>query len=252
MLTPVDLKQKKFKNGLGFDKKDVTTFFEEVIESYNEQYKTNAQLKAEVITLRDENQHYKAMEEDLQKKLMIVEKNTEVSKDNASKEAKAMVIEAKAQADQIVSQAYRDRDKAQEELELIEAKYARYKEAFRSLIIQQMNYLDENDFDEDASSAKIDNAEAQAQAARSSNESALGGSGSVGMSRDDKRSNSSNVYGDTLGGEGIDPFSSDDLLDFGSSQKADESKDNKFSGMKLKAEEKPKSKFSDLDFDFDP
>ena len=80
MLTPVDVKQKKFKGGIGYDKNDVNTFFDEVVASYQEQYKTNADLKAKVITLTDENQHYKIMEEDLQKKLMLAEKNTEVAR----------------------------------------------------------------------------------------------------------------------------------------------------------------------------
>ena len=33
-----------------------------------------------------------------------------------------------------------------------------------------------------------------------------GGGGGINSSRDERRSNSSNVYGSTLGGEGINPF----------------------------------------------
>ena len=69
MLTPVDIQQKRFKSGLGFDKKDVSSFFEEVSRSYGELYKSNAELKEKVITLTDTVQHYKVKEEDLNKTL---------------------------------------------------------------------------------------------------------------------------------------------------------------------------------------
>ena len=45
MLTPVDIQQKKFKAGLGYSKDDVTRFFEEVSKSYEELYRSNAELK---------------------------------------------------------------------------------------------------------------------------------------------------------------------------------------------------------------
>ena len=50
MLTPVDLQQTKFKIGLGYDKNDVQSFFEEVSQSYVELYRANADLKDQLIT----------------------------------------------------------------------------------------------------------------------------------------------------------------------------------------------------------
>ena len=43
MLTPVDLQQKKFQHGMGYTKKDVDSFFDIVILSYTELYKSNAE-----------------------------------------------------------------------------------------------------------------------------------------------------------------------------------------------------------------
>ena len=42
MLTPVDLQQKKFQHGMGYTKKDVDSFFDIVVMSYTELYKSNA------------------------------------------------------------------------------------------------------------------------------------------------------------------------------------------------------------------
>ena len=51
MLTPVDLQQKKFQHGMGYTKKDVDSFFDIVIMSYTELYKSNAELTNQVKTL---------------------------------------------------------------------------------------------------------------------------------------------------------------------------------------------------------
>ena len=42
MLTPVDLQQKKFTHGMGYARKDVDAFFDIVVLSYTELYKSNA------------------------------------------------------------------------------------------------------------------------------------------------------------------------------------------------------------------
>ena len=217
MLTPVDVKQKKFKGGIGYDKNDVNTFFDEVVASYQEQYKTNADLKAKVITLTDENQHYKIMEEDLQKKLMLAEKNTEVARSNAEREANTIIMEAKARANEIVSQAYVELDDVTNKIKELETKYAEYKSGFAEIVAQMYRFLEINDIDPNAmidpkfasNSGKNNN---QGQAFQG-DPIGLGGSDTMGASREDKRSNASNVYGSTLGGEGIDPFADMSDLD---------------------------------------
>ena len=94
MLTPLDLQQKRFKGGIGYDKKDVNAFFDEVTKSYSELYKSNAELKEKVITLTDTVQHYKSTENQLNKKLLLADKNSEESISNAEKNAKAIELEA--------------------------------------------------------------------------------------------------------------------------------------------------------------
>ena len=68
MLTPVDLQQKKFQHGMGYTKKDVDSFFDIVILSYTELYKSNAELTNQVKTLTDSLVHYRTTES-TQKKL---------------------------------------------------------------------------------------------------------------------------------------------------------------------------------------
>ena len=59
MLTPVDLQQKKFTHGMGYARKDVDAFFDIVVLSYTELYKSNADLTNQVKT---QNNRVKAPE----------------------------------------------------------------------------------------------------------------------------------------------------------------------------------------------
>lgn len=74
MLTPVDLQQKKFKQGMGYARKDVDSFFDIVVHSYTDLYKSNAELTNQVKTLTDTLVHYRTTESKLQKSLMLAEK----------------------------------------------------------------------------------------------------------------------------------------------------------------------------------
>ena len=78
MLTPVDLQQKKFTHGMGYARKDVDAFFDIVVLSYTELYKSNADLTNQVKTLTDSLVHYRTTESKLQKSLMLAEKNAAV------------------------------------------------------------------------------------------------------------------------------------------------------------------------------
>lgn len=228
MLTPVDIQQKKFKMGIGYDKKDVNSFFIEVSKSYEELYRSNADLKEKVITLTDGLQHYKITEESLQKSLLLAEKNSQESKTNAVREAKNIELEAKNRANEIVSQAYTQLEELEAKMKEIESRYAEYKNNFALLVKQQFELLDLNDFDPDAyidpdyiaggfaaaSSSGYDDSEStlggysdDPQMRDSS--SGLGGAGggaSANSRREANRSNTTSVYGTTLGGTGIDPF----------------------------------------------
>ena len=249
MLTPVDLKQKKFKTGLGYDKKDVGTFFDEVSESYQELYKANAELKSKVLTLTDEVQHYKLTEEELQKKLMVAEKNAEVSKSNAAREAKTMEMEAKARANEIVSQAYRDLDDAEAKFRELQTKYNDYK---KQLVKKHLMMLGEYDFDPDAylsvgtgSSSGSSSGDYTDGAEDFFDFGGEGGGGgnlgtdSVGKSREENRSSASKVYGDTLGGEGIDPFTDNPNANTDSGT----TKKKEGGGLRMKDDTPPAPKF---------
>ena len=147
MLTPVDIQQKKFHVGLGYDKKDVNTFFDSVSESYESLYRSNAELKEKVSILNDTLQNYRSKESHLEKSLKRAEKDTVETISNATKEAKEIIRDAKIQANNIVSDAEKRLERLEDEIALLEAKYTAYKSNFCSLLKKQFEFLGEQDFD---------------------------------------------------------------------------------------------------------
>ena len=75
---------------------------------------------------------------------------------------------------------------------------------FAALLRKTMEELKRNDFDPNAAVRKP--VEPEPKGMMDDFQGLGGGSSSFGSSRDEKRSNSTNVYGTTLGGDGINPF----------------------------------------------
>ena len=228
MLTPVDIQQKKFHVGLGYDKKDVNAFFEMVSESYEQLYRSNAELKEKVATLTDGLQNYKSKEQELEKSIMIAAKDSEESKSKAVKEAKTIELDAKNKAKVIVEDAEKRLKKLEKQIKKLETQYAAYKSNFVYFMQKQFELLGETDFDPksyiDPQSLQLLGGQgAPAGAASQSSfgsfdgdpqmrdESTLGGfAGNSGMSREDMTSTSA-VYTSSLRDNEnfVDPFNPD-------------------------------------------
>ena len=165
MLTPVDLQQKKFQHGMGYTKKDVDSFFDIVVMSYTELYKSNAELTNQVKTLTDSLVHYRTTESKLQKSLMLAEKNAEEATKNANDKAKIIENDAKIKANNIVHQAREELDRIEDSIEGIKQQYRDYTMAFKNLMDSHLQFLATNpineelgvDFDEIMKDAKYFN-----------------------------------------------------------------------------------------------
>ncbi len=147
MLTPVDIQQKKFRTGLGYEKKDVNAFFDVVSDAYEKLYRSNAELKEKVITLTDGLQNYKSKEKELEKSIMIAEKDSEDTKSRAQKEAKNIELEAKNKAKLIVADAEKQLAEINQKITELETQYAAYKSNFVYFMQKQFEMLEVDDFD---------------------------------------------------------------------------------------------------------
>lgn len=149
MLTPVDLQQKKFQTGMGYSKKDVDSFFDIVVMSYNELYKSNAELTSQVKTLTDSLVHYRTTESKLQKSLMLAEKTAEESAKNANDKAKIIENDAKIKANNIIHSAREELEQMEDKIDELKQQYIDYAVAFKSFLNSHLEFLARNPINEE-------------------------------------------------------------------------------------------------------
>lgn len=146
MLTPSDIKGKSFKNGIGYDKKDVDQFIQTVSENFERLLFENENLKAQVKELTDNISYYKSIEKTLQRALVIAEKTAQDIKDNAVKEADAIELNAKANAKLIESQAIKQAEMLEHKTLNLLKQYDLFKAHYRNLLNAQLELLNSSSF----------------------------------------------------------------------------------------------------------
>ncbi|MDD4111862.1 MAG: DivIVA domain-containing protein [Herbinix sp.] len=146
MLTPSEIREKTYKSGLGYDKKEVEQFIQEVSEDYEKLLNENEGLNKKVKDLSDSIGYYKSIEKTLQKALVIAEKTAQDIKDSAHKEAEAIELEAKANAKMIKSNALKQSEMLEHKTLNLLKQYDLFKVHFKNLLNAQMELLSSRSF----------------------------------------------------------------------------------------------------------
>lgn len=146
MLTPSEIREKTYKSGLGYDKKEVDLFIQEVAEDYEKLLNENENLNKKVKDLTDSISYYKSIEKTLQKALVIAEKTAQDIKDNALKEARAIETEARANAKMIESNALKQSEMLEHKTLNLLKQYDLFKAHFKNLINAQLELLNSSSF----------------------------------------------------------------------------------------------------------
>lgn len=146
MLTPSEIREKTYKSGLGYDKKEVDLFIQEAAEDYEKLLNENENLNKKVKDLTDSISYYKSIEKTLQKALVIAEKTAQDIKDNALKEARAIETEARANAKMIESNALKQSEMLEHKTLNLLKQYDLFKAHFKNLINAQLELLNSSSF----------------------------------------------------------------------------------------------------------
>lgn len=146
MLTPLEIRDKTFKNGLGYDKKDVEQFIKELSDDFKQLLNENESLKKKIKDLTDSMSYYKSIEKTLQKALIIAEKTAQDIKDNANQEADAIKLDAKANAKMIESQAIKQSEVLEHKTLNLLKQYDLFKAHYRNLLNAQLELLNSSSF----------------------------------------------------------------------------------------------------------
>ena len=102
MLTPLDIQNKEFTKGLrGYKEIEVDSFLDEIIVDYEQVYKENLELKDKISMLNDQIKHYVALEDTLQKTLIVAQTTAEEVIVNARKKGDLIIEESEEKAKNI-------------------------------------------------------------------------------------------------------------------------------------------------------
>ena len=146
MITPVEIQSKSFKSGIGYDKKDVDSFMTEILENYEELYRSNVEMKDKINMLNEGLQHYKNIEASLQKALVLAEKTSEETIRTAEMKAQAIELEAVNKAKEHTADAKNELERVHNQTVSLVQQYTKYKAQFTHFLKAQMDLLTSDTF----------------------------------------------------------------------------------------------------------
>lgn len=145
MITPLDIENKKFAKQMmnGYSVDEVDDFLDDLTVEYEKMFKENAEYKAQVEKLKEDMEHYKAIESTLQSTLVMAQTTAEDVKNVARQQAEQIVAEAKINAEKEVDYLTNQISLKEKELEDIQKQFDVYKAKMESLLISQLELLKE-------------------------------------------------------------------------------------------------------------
>lgn len=134
MLTPMDIQRQDFEVKLrGYNADEVDDFLDLVGKDYEKLYKENAELREQVKQLDKSIEQYRAMEETLQKSIVLAQTAAEDIKKNATEKADVIVNEAQSKSESMYRQLDHDIQTKRNELASVQAEVMGYKSRIKGI-----------------------------------------------------------------------------------------------------------------------
>ena len=146
MLSLSEIKNHEFKKGIGYTKKSVDDFVNEIVESFEEVNRENAELKEKLTTLSEGMQYYKSIEKTLQKSLVLAQKTADEKKEKALNNAKIIEKVALSRADSIITKAKNDLDAIYRQTDELNRRFELYKSYVKNLITTQLDLINSDTY----------------------------------------------------------------------------------------------------------
>lgn len=148
-LTPLDIHNKEFSTGFrGYNIDEVNEFLDQIIKDFELLIKEKKEMEERVALLNERVDHYKSLEENLSKSILVAQETAEDVKSNARKEAQLILKEAEKNADRIVNEALAKSRKIAIEIEELKKRASVYRMRFRTLLEAQLEMLENGAWDD--------------------------------------------------------------------------------------------------------
>jgi cell division initiation protein len=142
-ITVVDIQHRTFKRALqGYDRADVDSFLDEIIESLEDEASARAALEAEIADLKERISHFKAMEDSLQSTLLLAQRTADEVKAAAHKEADLIKQEARLQSERETGALSERVEEARREHQRMLDIAEKAKSEIRSLLLSHLSLID--------------------------------------------------------------------------------------------------------------
>lgn len=144
MITPLDIQNKNFRKTLmGFSQNEVNSFLQEMIEDYEEMYKENIAYKDKILSLSEQINQYKTLEETLKTTLLLAQKSADEVTLNARNKAELIIEGAEDRGQKIVEKNKEEVKYIRDEYEFLKKELFIFKTRFSSFLQSQLSNLDE-------------------------------------------------------------------------------------------------------------
>ncbi|AKF94408.1 DivIVA domain-containing protein [Brevibacillus laterosporus] len=148
-LTPLDIHNKEFSSGFrGYNVDEVNEFLDQIIKDFELMIKEKREIEERMSLLTERLDHYKNLEENLSKSILVAQETAEEVRNNARKESQLILKEAEKNADRIINEALAKSRKVAIEIEELKKRASVYRMRFRTLLEAQLEMLENGDWDD--------------------------------------------------------------------------------------------------------
>lgn len=143
VLTPLDINKKEFRRAFrGYSCEEVDEFLEQLLRDYSQVFRENQELREKILYLEEEVERFNRLENTLKETLVMAQKAAEETKENARREAEALLQEAEAKVRSMLAQAQNKVAETERYQAMLEARVRSFKARWRSFLLSQLELLE--------------------------------------------------------------------------------------------------------------
>jgi len=134
---------RKFNNSFpGYNKNEVNSFVKNVTTEYENMLNNLKARDIEIEKLKKELEHYKNLENTLNRAILIAEESSQNIRKTAFDESKIIIDDAKKNASRIINNALIKAEKVENESNNLRRQVAQYKRKYRNILEEQLEQVD--------------------------------------------------------------------------------------------------------------
>ena len=134
----------KFNTSItGYRKSEVNKFVDDCIHQVDEMISKMKSKDLEIEKLKAELEHYKQMETTFNRAILVAEEASSQIKKIARDESESLILDAKRNANRIIDDALREREKAENETERLRRNVITFKRRLKSIVESQLEIIED-------------------------------------------------------------------------------------------------------------